>query len=175
MLNVSVSCESILHALRCVKSRLLCARHVSNSSILLKNGFINRSFFDSVYFPFFSSIRVLRVIYSTITYASNVPALWARPRPAVLCWFTNQRTNRHNSIRQVSPPVHFFRVLLITNKMGGVGGGGQGVTPLWSMETKSGFRGRDRARHKALEGITDRQTHKHTRSVHYMMIYMSEY
>ena len=43
-----------------------------------------------------------------------------------------------------------------------------GVTCLRPVESNVGDR--DHAAQKAPEGMTDRQTHTHTRSVHYMMI-----
>ena len=62
--------------------------------------------------------------------------------------------NRIISIRRVSLPVRvtFFANLLAGSV--GVGGRGNGVTPSWPMEVKSGIRGRVRARQKAPEGVT---------------------
>ena len=44
----------------------------------------------------------------------------------------------------------------------GVGGRGLGVIPSWPMEANSGVRGRDRVAEKALEGMADKQTDRHT-------------
>jgi len=43
----------------------------------------------------------------------------------------------------------------------GMGGG----TQSWPMEANSGVRGRVRAAEKAPEGMTDRQTHRHTHTI----------